>query len=72
MTSVEQSVDYEELLNRLNPNALRYLDLAGVSPPESARRKAALLASKDFMTLFSPGAKAWLTRRPIRRISRGS
>lgn len=44
MTSVEQSVDYEELLNRLNPDALAYLELAGVSPPESSRRRAALLA----------------------------
>ena len=44
MTSVERSVDYEELLNRLNPDALRYLELAGVSPPESPRRRAALLA----------------------------
>jgi len=44
MTSAELSVDYEELLNRLNPDALRYLDLAGVGPPESPRRRAALLA----------------------------
>lgn len=33
MDSPEQGVDYEELLNRLNPAALRYLELAGVSPP---------------------------------------
>lgn len=44
MSSARQSVDYEELLNRLNPDALRYLDLAGVSPPESSRRRAAQLA----------------------------
>lgn len=44
MTSSELSVDYEELLNRLNPDALGYLDLAGANPPESARREAALLA----------------------------
>ena len=44
MTSAKQSVDYEELLNRLNPDALRYLDLAGVSPPGTPRRRAALLA----------------------------
>ena len=44
MTSAEQSVDYEELLNRLNSGALRYLELAGVSPPESPRRRAVSLA----------------------------
>lgn len=44
MTSAEQSVDYEELLNRLNPDALAYLEMAGVSPPDSPRRRAALLA----------------------------
>jgi hypothetical protein len=44
MTSVNQSVDYEELLNRLNPDALAYLGLTGVSPPESPRRRAAFVA----------------------------
>ena len=44
LTSMNQTVDYEELLNRLNPDALAYLELAGVSPPESPRRRAALLA----------------------------
>ena len=42
--SAGQSVDYEELLNRLNPEALVYLELAGVSPPDSPRRRAAFLA----------------------------
>src|SRR5579859_1253387 len=37
-------VDYEELLNRLNPDALAYLELAGASPPDSPRRRAAFLA----------------------------
>jgi hypothetical protein len=41
---MNQTVDYEELLNRLNPDALAYLELAGVSPPESPRRRAALFA----------------------------
>ena len=50
MTSAELSVDYEELLNRLNPDALRYLELAGVSPPESPRRRAALLALQGLHT----------------------
>lgn len=44
LTSMNQTVDYEELLNRLNPDALAYLELAGVSPPESPRRRAAFLA----------------------------
>lgn len=42
--SADQYVDYEELLNRLNPEALAYLELAGVSPPDSPRRRAAFLA----------------------------
>ncbi len=44
LTSMKQTVDYEELLNRLNPDALAYLELARVSPPESPRRRAALFA----------------------------
>lgn len=42
--AADLNVDYEELLNRLNPEALAYLELAGVSPPDSPRRRAASLA----------------------------
>jgi len=40
----EDSPDFEELLNRLDPRALLYLEDSGISGPESSRRKAAELA----------------------------
>lgn len=40
----EDSPDFEELLNRLDPRALLYLEDVGLGGPESSRRKAAELA----------------------------
>lgn len=44
------SPDFEELLNRLDPRALRYLEDSGIGAPDSDRRKAAELALSGLRT----------------------
>jgi hypothetical protein len=52
MNKPEDSPDFEELLNRLNPRALRYLEETGLGGPESDRRKAAELALSGLRTFL--------------------
>jgi len=46
------SPDFEELLNRLDPGALRYLEDSGIGGGDSDRRKAAELALSGLRTFF--------------------
>lgn len=44
LTKPEESPDFEELLNRLDPRALQYLEDTGLGGPNAPRRQAATLA----------------------------
>lgn len=48
----DDSPDFEELLNRLDPQALLYLEDSGLGGPDSLRRKAAELALSGLRTFI--------------------
>lgn len=52
LTRPEESPDFEELLNRLDPRALLYLEDTGLGGPTASRRQAAALALSSLRAFF--------------------